>query len=346
MIHTPRYLLASDFDGTHFRTSDKSPNGINVESAYTNSIYDIFGAAGARVFENIGLDGRTPSELTSAILNWGNRNQNHTDTLLNNAFSFYAKNMKGLLPYIPELSEVPQWDSEKPTKTITQLLVGQKLKYLCDEIGRVDQEGIIWPQPCRGAVEFWRTVEKLKTSGVPIDSAIISSGHDAFIRKAFAVWGLQQPDIIISEDTIRPRKYPEENVRRFKPGQLPIALAHQKWLYKHLQDKDKSFIEIARDTKHRIIYFGDDIERDQGTAIDGKLAFGLYHPSLANQPGLHFNDWHVVAEQLEQQQALFDGRPIAQILDFKVRGIEGMPIAQAQRERQQMFSLPGRKERF
>lgn len=317
--HRPRYLIASDFDETLFRTSALSPNGVNVYSAYRRAIHSIFGEKGSIALDFGIYTGQTPTQLANDVLNW-TKKEDVKKLLIESSRGFFVDYKSELAPLIPEANGDLQWNQENPLETIAQMVVGLKLGYLIDEIGKTDSKGNVWPQPCDNALEFINTVSCLQAEGVPIDFAVISSGHRLFIRKTLDVWKVPHPDILITDDDIRPRKFPQELERRFKPGQLPLALAHHAWLRAQglLVDSAK-LMEAGKDTKKRIVYFGDDMVKDGGMAIDGRIAWGCYGDEIkvrSNQFAV-FSDWNVVSQALRQNADRFDGRPILDVLFTK-----------------------------
>lgn len=297
----PRYLIACDFDGTLFHTFSPSPNGINVQKAYQLALDTIFGkGAGEWFFDLFGLQGRTPSEVIAQILNWDERK-------LNQAYRFYETEEGKSGHLIPECKDGQlAWDYDRPETTITQMLVGQKLKYLLNEVGQSDGNGKLWPQPCKGVLGFFRVIQQLKKGGIPIDVAIISSGHEVFIRNVLDLWRIPYPDIIVTEDDIRPKKLPSEPERKFKPGQLPLALAHQQWLkQQNLLRGNVNLIELGQESKQRIMYVGDDPRKDTLMALRGRIPSHYLYP---------YTPWRAISETLLENKHLMDGRPLSKIL--------------------------------
>lgn len=273
-----RYLVLSDFDGTLFDTFSPSPNGIDVRKAYALALRDLFGdKAGEWFIGNPDLSMSTPTEIVSqAILKFG---------------------------FLP--------DNISDLRVLTNYLVNFKLDYLLSEIGLTGKHGKIWPQPLEGAVGFIRTIGQLKQESVPIDFGIVSSGHEKFIRRTLDLWELPQPDILITDDDIRNRIYPSEASRKFKPGTLPLALAHQEWIRPEKQN-GASFVDLARETKGRVMYIGDSVEKDFGMARAGNVLFCLV-PDIS---------WETITNGLKNKRSLFDGRPISEIFGEKVPILE------------------------
>lgn len=295
-----RYLIGADFDETAFHTFSPSPNGMDVKRAYRLSLDDIFGEnVGDWFFINIGLNNKTPSQVITDLLG---REDGHKHRLMSNAWSFLEKQQGNFAALIPECADGSlSWNHDFPEITMTQMLVLQKLKYLMNEIGKQDKDGKMWPQPCKGFLEFMDVASQLKKEGTPLDTAIISSGHEAFIKRVFGVWNISLPDVLVTEDDIRPREYPQEQERRFKPGVFPLALAHRKWIK---QQKVASTLEEAQASKNRIFYIGDDPHKDAQMAERSRIKVGLF-PSTS---------WEEITNSLKRNRRLFDGRPIEKIL--------------------------------
>jgi len=296
------HLLAFDFDGAIARTFKPSPQGIGINEAYSFAVQDIFGDEGTHLYKSHGtLQNRSPSELTQLLL------QNGSEALLDNAFCFFEKNRNSLEGYVPQGKGVPlEWNVTNPFPVISELLVRQKLSYLLSQIGTHTEEGIVWPEPCEGFTELWDMVELLKDHDLGISTAIISSGHDGFITKCFTKWGLELPDFLVTEDDIRGKKYPSEISRRVKPGQVPLAMAHSKWMHSLGYTFD---LGVAKDHRSRIIYFGDDPHKD-GNMAAGRIVFGLINENWNSgryaevSDSFSFEDWREVAITLQANFAL------------------------------------------
>lgn len=307
-----RYLIVSDFDETLFHTiAVESPNKMTVKKAYELAIAKIFGELGTYIFENIGLHGRTPSELTSDILDWA---EDEKANLIKKALDFFNGEGAQVAQLVPESkSSSLIWNEKFPEVSITQMLVGTKLRYLIDEVGKKDWAGEMWPRRCAGALEFLHTLEALKRKGIPLDFAVLSSGHELFIQKSFEVWDIPPPDILITDDDIRPREYPKEQEKRSKPGVFPLALTHFKWLrHQGISSDDPAFMVIAEESKRRMLYVGDDPYRD-----------GLMHHRAKVKGYLYpYTPWEAIAQALKENQLMLDGRPFAEIFVTERNGVE------------------------
>jgi len=144
------YLVALDFDGTAAKTFTDSPHHITVSTAYLSAIEQLFGRQGLEIYIEEGEHrNRAPTEIIRSLLEQGCGNQ-----------------------------------SPFSSKELTEQLMQLKLASLLGEIGPQ------WPQPCEGFLNFWHVLENLRLYyGVSVRTAIISSGHETFIKKTFDAWG-------------------------------------------------------------------------------------------------------------------------------------------------------------
>ena len=320
------YFLAFDFDGTVADTFTKSPSGIGVKEAYEQAILDIFGEEGKNIYNELGrLKNRAPSELVKAILDHA-QELSKREELIKRAKEFYITFKNDLTGLVPEKKGVPlQWPEppeDSPEKIIAELLVRKKLEILSDEIGKQFPDGSLWPRPCAGFIPFWWELQSIKNE-CGITTAIISSGHEKFIEKVFSIYGLPLPNILVTEDDIRGRKYPQEMERRVKPGELSFALAHQQWLRRIGKEPTTYTIEDLKSQRPYEVYFGDDPNKDGEMARKAGVIFGWYNPkgeSITTSSTsisfkfFGFEDWQRVAEILtEQSNALREGRPLYEI---------------------------------
>lgn len=312
------YFLVFDFDGTMARTFERSPNGTGVNEAYRLAIKDIFGQTGLGIYDALGgLKNRATSELVSQMLI-----KNQGD-LIRPAKVFFNEKIDGLDLFVPKNKGVPLvWNDDVPEQIIGELLVRQKLRYLMDEVGTQFPDGSIWPRPCEGFIQFWKEIQKLNNeTDRRINMAIVSSGHEKFIKKVFAIWGISSASIVITEDDIRGRKYPTEMERRVKPGQLQLALAHQQWLKQQgLVGLDFN-LKTAEETKERMIYFGDDPKKDGELAGRSGIVFGWFNPEKKSwpteelTPRFDFINWQQITTLLHEGTLhLKEGRPLRDII--------------------------------
>lgn len=263
MTKERNYLMILDFDNTIALTLKPSPNKIGVEEAYRSAIEELFGMSGLAAYEEIGgLQNMAPSELVKALLS---------------------------------VIETHQ----KPEK-ITEMIVEKKLSVLMKEIGTHFHDGSIWPEPCPGIVNFFKSIsEANKKGGIHIDVAILSSGHRDFIKKTFRVWGQKCPKILVTDDDAR--RLPDYPT---KPAKILLDLILKKW-------KNRGYPENGN-----IMYFGDDLRKDGQFAKNAGISFGWFNPNQhAIVPKVfQFSSWETVSRIVKDEiELLRDGKPISQI---------------------------------
>jgi hypothetical protein len=148
----------------------------------------------------------------------------------------------------------------------TEDLVSAKLSVLSDQVGQRLPDGAFWPRPTEGFTDFWTKI----TAHPQMDTAIVSSGHQAFIERFYEVQDLPGPDLMVTDDDMRPlMEYlaPELCV---KPGRLLLDIVHGRWLALH--DIEPTY-ENLKTSRERIIYAGDDPNKDGGLADNAGVRF-------------------------------------------------------------------------
>lgn len=322
-----RYLFAYDFDSTIANTFKIGPRGIGVNEATNNAIKDIFGQPGTALLKKLGgLSNRAPSELINLLLKTTDR-----EKLIESAKKFFKEKAPNLSMMVDKNKAVPlTWDENNNNieQLIAELFVRQKLSYLLEQVGEKTADGQVWPPLTQGFLEFWTNLHRLKKEGLPVDMAIISSGHDEFINRVFKLYNLEPPNILISEDDIRGRKYPKEIERRVKPGELPLALTHFYWLKEQGMNQLNFDLETATEVKRRMIYFGDDLNKDRKLSEGARIPFGFFVPEnlILTEPGnvFAFKDWRTIGKLLKTNKRMFiEGQPLNRIL--KTEGHQGNP---------------------
>lgn len=309
-----RYLVAIDFDETVAHTFEQSPNGVGVKKAYDNAIKNIFGDEGMQIYVDKlgGLQNRSPSHLVDLILR-----ESINSHLELSASQFFEENISRLLSLMPP-SRIKErlCKREIDNEIITELVIIEKLSYLFNEVGNNLQDGQIWPRLCNGFDCFYQTIEDINTEeeDIVIDIAIVSSGHDEFIKKTFLTHDLKPPEIIITDDTIRGKKYPALE-KRVKPKPYPFALAHREWL------RDQNI--CSKHSRKNIVYIGDDPNKDGSLAKNCDVLFGLFDPRShckleLSENRFSFSDWRELADTLQKnKQLLSQGEQLSNI--FSVR---------------------------
>jgi hypothetical protein len=189
----------------------------------------------------------------------------------------------------------PNWD---PIGLAAEMLTRTKLSLLLQEIGPQ------WPLPCNGVLKFFQDLPELQVrNDIGQATAILSAGHDLFIQKTFEVWGIDCPELMVTDDDVRAAKY-----QLAKPDPGLLDLVHGQWLSLvaerlefRTQDLSKtslqSFLKEARQTT---IYFGDDPIKDGQLAKIAGVKFGWYNPDNKSTEGLgdhfSFTDWRHVPQ--------------------------------------------------
>lgn len=207
-----RPLITFDFDGTIANTFEPSPRGIDVSTAYQLAIRNIFGQIGLRIYEDHlgGLKNRAPRELVLEILRVAEEKS---------------------VPFLLREDTISD-----PVGILTRRLVYKKLAFLLGEIS------LQWPHLYEGAEEFFRAVENQE---LPVEVAIVSSGHDEFIQKVFEVNGLVPPRNLVTSDLIESLKEPKRVL--YKPAPYQLARAHHRWLTTNHDDFIKNGKYVGRE---------------------------------------------------------------------------------------------------
>ncbi len=146
---------------------------------------------------------------------------------------------------------------------LTGELVGAKLNVLAGQIGRELQDGELWPRPVPGFLEHWQQVTAAKEDGAPISQAIASAGHASFIRKCLAQSKLVEPEIMVTDETIRGLNSSLPPEQLAKPSIMPVSIIKTLWLAHHNQPSTLLGDPSLND---RIIIVGDSKEKDGGLA--------------------------------------------------------------------------------
>lgn len=261
------YLFSFDFDGTLADTFTPSPNNIGVNEAYRLAVKKVFGREGLAVYNKIGgLQNRSPMELVCNLLDFEER-------------------------LILEIEEgIPIGDNF--FSEIAEMIVREKLSSL---LGEIDER---WPLPFPRALKTLEVISNLLAS-----IAVLSSGHEQFITKTFEIWNLSRPNFLVTEDDIRWRKYPANVYKRVKPATFPFAILHQRWL-KKMAVNNSNLLLAAKESRQRVVYFGDDPIKDGGLACNVGVPFGWFNSNGKKdshyfpEGSFIFSDWNQVAEFL------------------------------------------------
>lgn len=234
------HLAAADFDNTIALTTEPSPAGIGVIEAYEHAIDTVFDPDQlASYHNNGGLRNRAPLEVVSELMP-----------------DAYA-------------AEIKAKEHE---------LNRAKLDVLLGEIGTRFANGQLWPRPVPGYLEFRESLHETRHEGIRVEDAIISSGHEAFIKKTFDVWLVSYPSHIVAVETL-------DRVGRghaVKPSSELMNVARGFWRAGYGLEfwQDATDDELAR-----IVYAGDDIVKDGGLAANSGVTFVHIPDTQASQQG-------------------------------------------------------------
>lgn len=267
-----KYLLTTDFDGTLVNTFRPPSFGYDVNTATSLAIAKQFGPRGLRLYNELGgMQNREPGELIGNLLR--------------------ESDLRGIT--------MPSFGS---TKVATEYFVDLKLRLLLPQISRE------WPGLYPGVREFFQIISE---GVLPVEIAVVSSGHDAFIRRVFEVNGLVLPNYLVTSDVIRERDYPRRP--RYKPNPYQLAVAHQQWLGDHdfVKDEYGSYADRGFG-KPNMIYIGDDPSRDGGLAHRSRISFGFvpftnpnFHPDR-NKGQFYIDNFKRFADCLLARRDVFD----------------------------------------
>lgn len=301
-----RYLFAFDFDGTIAKTFEPAPSSVGVTEAYKLAIEDLFGKTGLEIYNKQGgLKNRAPSELVFDLLA---ANQESQVEMLSQSWTFFKCREETLRGFVPEGKGYPlNGDQEnlRPENLLAEVMTRQKLVYLQDQIGQQMEHGTIWPRLTSEFGNFWNQLQLLKQRGIPLTTAVISSGHELFILRTFEKHDLQKPDILVSEDDTRGKNFPTGKLL-VKPNPFPFAIAHRK------------FNELGGGDKSRMVYFGDDPIKDGQMAARSRIVFGHFNPALTGldlkTDQFAFGDWSLIMPKLLNSTKLREGTSIRELI--------------------------------
>lgn len=321
-----RYLWVIDFDGTAGDTFTDSPAGGNVEQNYEYTLDQIFGSRVLGTYRaQGGLRNRAPAEVISEL-------HDAHDDVPELAYRHLQANGDELRSVMKTtVANLDVWEVD-PLTAATEVYIRQDLINSLGHIGLKHDDGEVWPRMCNGFGELWDAIHDLNHAdlGFHIDTAVLSSGYTEYIELCFEAWGRPQPDIWVTDDQIRGRKYPKDIRARVKPATFGLALVHQLWLQRYglsghafwsqkfpSQDSPK-WLDIALEPRSRISCWGDSLSKDGALAKAGRVSFGHFNPEAKDlEPNkyLSFSDWRDISDILRSNiPALTAGAPIAHIL--------------------------------
>jgi hypothetical protein len=168
----------------------------------------------------------------------------------------------------------------------TEDLIDTKLFHLLSQVGQRLPEGDIWPRLAPGFSSIWQNI----CVATNINTAVISSGHTEFIRRFHEVHELSEPDIMVTDDDMRPLSAqlpPQECV---KPSKLLLNIAFTTWINE--QGLGLMDIQEIVEAYNGVIYVGDDPNKD------GRLAENFGAPFVHINPADYPVSWQKVGELL------------------------------------------------
>lgn len=233
MVRDFNVAVVFDFDATVAETFEPSPNGFGVTEAYEFAVRSVFGQPA----------------LYTYVQNNGLKNRSPREVVI-------ALQEEGFLEHCS-------------TSELTEKLVNFKISCLTSEIGKPLADGMLWPRLTNGFGQFWHHLRSDKG----ILTAILSSGHRAFIEKVFEVHKLQLPHTMVTDDELRVLPEP-----LFKPDA-------RLWGY--------LLAEVCVHRFPNAVYVGDDQIKDGGLAHNANVPFLHFAPLGAQGHGLQgsFANW-------------------------------------------------------
>lgn len=259
-------IRIDDFDGTEFDTFEQSPNGIGVNEAYKIAIEKVFffDKDALVKYEAAGEHrNRTPAEIVLSL----------------------APN------------STPQGHEK-----LTRALVDAKLECLLDQIGKPLADGEPWPRPLPGFLECTKKVTAAKQAGELITTAIISAGHNAFIKKCYDVHELDYPDIMVTDETINGLYSMQPLEKLTKPSVMPFWLVKTQWVNLFAKSGQEFAELMSMASNNRMLYIGDDEKKDKVLAENAGIAFVLVDKKNSitswRRVEAHLNVGSVAASQL------------------------------------------------
>lgn len=215
-------------------------------------------------------------------------------------------------PFTQERLEIA--DGKIMQEFITEILVRCKLFFLLKEIGATFPNGTPWPKPCTGFLKFYRMLEEINSgNGIKIWLAVISSGHDIFIRKTLSLWRIPYPEIILTDDDMRGCRFVSNPKNKVKPSPLIFDLVHSLWIQELAEEESLNYspglLEIIRRSFNQMAYCGDDLEKDGKLAENAGVPFLWFNPGRnVNTSGIsvlyNFDDWEALGRFLGQREVL------------------------------------------
>lgn len=155
--------------------------------------------------------------------------------------------------------------------------------------------GESWPRPMPGFVEYAESLAEAKNEGCPINFAILSAGHASFIRKCLETSGLAQPDIMITDETIRGMNSTLAPEQLTKPSLMPLQQAVLQWTA--IIGSKKTVDIHGSGMAERIKIIGDSEEKDGGLARNAGVPFIHVTPETSFEAWTTLKSMHWLAQR-------------------------------------------------
>ncbi len=239
-----QWLAAHDYDGTIALTSEPAPNGMTVDLAYEAAVEHVFSDhsdAVALYHASGGMNNRAPTEIVSQLLR-----------------------------------ELGIEQDAAAIQSRSEDLVAAKLGHLKSQVGERLPDGAHWPRFTDGFESYWQYLGQKGS----ITSAILSSGHEAFIRSTFDIHDLAPPDLFVTDDDMRPLTTLLPRKLTEKPSPLLMQLLHERWIdaTQAASDHDPYDSGLFAAAARRTVYMGDSIKKDGELAHNSGVLFVHIRP--------------------------------------------------------------------
>lgn len=172
----------------------------------------------------------------------------------------------------------------------TEDLIAAKLAVLSAQVGTRLPDSGFWPRPVPGFSGAWQIATRDNSQ---IDTAVISSGHDDFIGRCFAMYNLEKPSIMVTDDLIRETMASEEYPLLVKPSPRLMDITHTLWAQR---------FSNATNLAERTLYVGDDIHKDGELAAASGVSF------VHIKQGAEMRSWQKVTQWLVSPENQADGQ--------------------------------------
>jgi hypothetical protein len=173
----------------------------------------------------------------------------------------------------------------------TEELVQLKLGHLLAEVGQRLPDGTLWPRLAPGFRSLWSALAECEQ----VDTGVATSGHRPFVERFHEVHELSLPDLMITDDDMRPLMERLPKAECVKPSGLILELLHQKWLGGYSNSEYTS--EPLAHSKNRMLYMGNDPVKDGQMAENYGIEFVLIDESAPDLGWANTNDFILLAHE-------------------------------------------------